>query len=149
MRGINIREILLVEDETGSSEITKRLYPLCEKCFSGEVALNSVDTWQAAMEAIRSRPIDVLIADLILKNDVPPLFREDTLHLIAATEGLPPVVVFTGVTDDKFLRDKCILAGADSFFSKLEFPRHPEQLFEKCYDAYLRRQRFLRYGKTA
>lgn len=136
--------LLFVEDEEGQQELTERLYQMCRKSFHGEVEFITSSTWREGLGIIRARPISVLLLDLILLKDVPPLGRDDTLEIIRTTPDLPPIVVLSGITDDTFLPDKCILAGADDFMWKQDVNHHPETLCRAAYYAYMRRQRELR-----
>lgn len=144
-----MNECLFIDDEEGQRELIQRLYQMFAKCYHGEVTFTTASTWREGLEIIRSRPIDVLLLDIVLPKDEPPLGREDTLELLRTTPHLPPVVILTGAEDDEFLRDKCILAGADDFLGKREAVHHPEYLCEKCYLSFMRRQRDLRQNEKS
>lgn len=144
-----MKEVIAIEDEIGQAELTERFYHMFAKCFHAEVILTTVGTWKAGLEIICSRPIDVVLLDLILRSDDPPLDREETLSLISKTPDLPPVVILTGVEDDPFLADKCILAGADDVLIKRDVNHRPEILCRAVYYAFMRRQRDLRHAETA
>lgn len=133
-----------MDDEAGQRELRERLYQMCAKTFHGEVRFLTAATWKDGLAIIRAQPIDVLLLDLILTTDVPPLGREDTLAIIRDTPDLPPVIVLTAAVGDPFLMDKCILAGCDDFFYKDQANHHPEALCRAAYLAYMRKQRDLR-----
>lgn len=139
--------LLFIEDEANQRELTTRLYQMCGKVFHGEVEFLTSATWREGLEIIRARHVDVLLLDLVLANDTPPLSWQDTLEAVRTTPDLPPVVILSGMKIEPFIRDKCILSGADSFMDKQEANHRPETLCEKCYDAYLRRQRDLRWNE--
>lgn len=121
---------------------------MCAKAFHNEVKFLTSNTWAEGLRIMRSEHIDVLLLDLILPDDVPPMGREDTLRVVRETPDLPPVIVLTAAVGDPFLRDKCILAGCEDFMTKDEANHHPEYLCEKAYLAYMRRQRDLRTNEA-
>lgn len=133
-----IKSLLLVEDEKQYGEIVAQLHAVVAKTFYDECLLSVVPTWDEALARVESNRPDALVLDLTL---LPAMRPDDTLLALRRTwKALPPVVVLTG-SDDKLMRRKAILAGAESFQSKQEFNRHPEQLCEKIYEAFLRRLR--------
>lgn len=136
--------ILQIEDDAGQQHVTERLYQMFGKCFHGEVKFLSAATPQDGLTIIRHQVVDVVLLDLIFPNATPGMNWEDTLEWVRSTLGLPPVIVLTGKEDEKFLADKCILAGADDFFIKREINPHPEVLCRAAYYAFMRRQRDLR-----
>lgn len=144
-----MKALLFIEDEANQRELTERLYQMCAKAFHGEVQFLTSSTWSGGLEIMRAQTIDVLLLDLVLMNDVPPMDRERTLKAVAETPDLPPIIALTGLSEDPFLRDKCFLAGFDDFMTKQDANHHPEYLCEKAYHSYMRRQRDLRREKSA
>lgn len=115
----------------------ERIYPMCQKCFHGEVKFSTADSWEAGLTLMRAGTIDVAIVDLTL----PPMHKEQTLAEIEREcANLPPLIVLTGNDSDE-LRRLSILSGAEDFLNKQEVMRHPEVLCERVYIAYLRRNR--------
>ncbi len=133
-----IKTVLLVEDEEQYGDVVKQLHSCVQKLFYDQCFLTVSPSWSDAIERIRANPPDCVVLDLTL---LPSMRPDDTLEaLFACWHTLPPVVVLTG-SEDPGMRRRAILAGADSFQTKLEFNRHPELLCEKIYEAFLRRLR--------
>lgn len=130
-----MRRLLFIEDESAQRELTEQLYQMCAKCFHGETEFLTAPSWETGLAIIRAQQIDVLILDLVL----PPMNRNETLEAFRAALDLPPVVVLTNATEDG-LREKVFAHGASDFMSKREANRRPEELCERCYNAFLRRK---------
>lgn len=132
--------ILFVEDTALQRELTERLYKMVEKVFHGATTFLTAESWQEAMKKLKTHPVDVLIADLVL----PPMSADETLLAIRDTEGLPPVVALTGYSSDERdfiakMRRKCFAHGCDDFVCKQDVNHHPEILCERVFHSFLRK----------
>lgn len=138
-----MENLLLIEDNSLQREVLERLYAhckeACRRIFHGEVGLITADSWASGMKIVESGRISVIILDLAL----PPFGRNETLTALASSNGLPPVVALTGLDDAVGLgiREKAFACGVDDYMLKSEFNHRPEELFERVYHAYLRRNR--------
>lgn len=133
-----LRSVLVIEDEKNYAEVIVKLHACVAKAFYEECTLNVAYSWTEARASIEVNRPDAIVLDLTLLPDMGP---ESTLEALkSAWQILPPVVILTG-SEDKALRRRAILSGAESLMFKQEFNRHPEGLCEKLYEAFLRRLR--------
>lgn len=131
------RSILFIEDDPGEAHVVQELYHLCQKAYRGQVQFFCVSSWAEAETHVRDNRPDVVIADLT----IPPHSADDSVKKIrVVSDSWPPIVVLTGHEErEEELRVKCIMeAGASDFLLKRRMNRHPEELCERVYVAYLR-----------
>lgn len=130
-------KILFLEDDPGERRVIPALMELCRKAFHGKVEFETVATWKEAFLALEREHPDVFLVDL----SIPPHGPEDSLKFINDhARGWPPVVVITGnEAHEEELRIASIKAGSSDFLMKRRANRIPEDVFERCYNAHLRR----------
>ncbi len=133
----DVRRIVFIEDEQTCGEVIRRLYEMCQKSFHGEVDFEVAGTWAEGLQAVTTHPPDVVLLDLNLPDSKQPQTEQ---HIAEKCDSWPPIIVLTGA-EDKELRRRCILLGADDFMEKKTANRDPMQLCERIYSAHLRRQR--------
>lgn len=130
--------VLFIEDDPGEQHVVRELYHLCQKAYRGQVEFHCVSSWQEAIAQVEVNRPDVVIADLTL----PPCTAEDSLENIKLfSPTWPPIIVMTGHEErEEELRVKAIMdSGASDFLIKRRMNRHPEELCERVYVAYLRK----------
>lgn len=138
-----MQRILYIEDDAGQRYIIERFYQKCCRAFHGEVEFKCVVSWKLGEEAVKQWQPDVVILDLTL----PPQSYLDTIEeLEKVIKSWPPVIVLTGdQLREEELRVKLISSvGAADFMMKMKANQYPEDLCERVYLAYLRRQ----YGNS-
>ncbi len=132
-----MERIVFIEDAATEGEVIRRLYEMCQKTFRGEVDFQICGKLGEAILVIESRPPDVILMDMRL----PDSSEAESEKVIAEKfESWPPIIVLTG-SEDKELRRRCLLAGADDYMDKKTATRDPVQLCERMYNAHLRRLR--------
>lgn len=136
----DFESVLYIEDDPIEGEVTRRLHDTISKKFYNEVRFDIATTWNDGVDYVERHKPDVVILDLAL---YPEQNTEKTVEEVKRHwKEWPPILVLTGNTADPSLRKRCILAGASDFMLKGD-ARHGgfEQLCERIYNCYLRRQR--------
>lgn len=80
-----------------------------------------------------SEQYDVVITDLKFEGHG----GEETISWLADNQGkLPPIIVLTG-DDDIFIRRRCMMFGANDFWTKTDAQERPDLFFKSVYNRYL------------
>ncbi len=106
------RVLLLVEDNPGDAQLVNEL--LAEPRHDSYQIVH-VPLMASAVQALRSRPVDVVVLDLRL----PDCAGVDTVRTVRGAAAEVPIVVLTGA-DDERLAMECIDAGAQDYLPKSE-----------------------------
>jgi DNA-binding response OmpR family regulator len=106
------QRLLLVEDNPGDAQLVGELLNESER-DSFEIV--HVPLMAAAVQALRSHPVDVVVLDLRL----PDCTGVDAVKAVRNIASQVPIVVLTG-TDDEHLAMACIDAGAQDYLPKAD-----------------------------
>ncbi len=106
------RVLLLVEDNPGDVQLVNELL---EDAQRESYEIVHAPHMSAAVETLRSRPVDVVVLDLRL----PDCTGVDTVKTVRGVASEVPIVVLTGA-DDEELAMECIDAGAQDYLPKSE-----------------------------
>ena len=116
--------VLLVED---SKVLTERLTEAIRQIPEVEL-IGTADTEAAALAAVRSDSVDVIILDLHLKQGT----GFGVMRALATTESKPRIVVLTNYDLPEY-KNAAIALGATHFLDKArDYGRLPEVLHEIC-----------------
>ncbi len=108
----SLRTLLLVEDNPGDAQLVHEMLGQSEReCYE----VLHVPLMAQALEALRTRDVDVVVLDLRL----PDCEGIDAVRAVREVEREVPIVVLTG-SDDEQLAMACIDAGAQDYLPKNE-----------------------------
>ena len=110
--GVQLRRVLLVEDNPGDARLVREIL-LTE---TAGIELDTASKLATAIELLKVRPVDVILLDLRLPDSA----GLDTLRKILVAAPGTAVVVLTGL-DDEDVGDQVVKLGAQSFLVKGEF----------------------------
>lgn len=128
-----MKKILLVDDDEGIRITWKKFHDYAEPVFRGQLDMDVASDLEAMKERMRHAKYDVIILDLKFVGHG----AEDTMAFIAANvEAFPPIVVLTG-DSDIWVRRRCMMLGASSFWLKLDAAERPDLFFKDVYNRYL------------
>lgn len=132
-----MKSCLAIEDMDSEGEVLRRLLPVMfSRVFQGNVRVDVVGTVKQAFEFIHDSPPDVVILDLVM----PDSGLENSIeNVIPALVSGPPIFVLTGYQQPE-IRVRCFEKGCDEFMLKQAARRHHEEMCERVYGCYLRRQ---------
>ena len=116
--------VLLVED---SKVLTERLTEAIRQIPDVQ-SIGTADTEAAALAAVKSDPVDVIILDLHLKQGT----GFGVMRALATTELRPRIIVLTNYDLPEY-KNAAIALGATHFLDKArDYGRLPEVLHEIC-----------------
>lgn len=106
--------VLVVDDDRGIRELIEQMLASQSGRRFGSEAVGSLTD---ALGKLRTARFDVVLLDL----DLPDSMGLDTLRVVIAEAGAPPVVVLTG--SDEALAEEAIRSGAQDYLTKAELTR--------------------------
>lgn len=130
-----MKRIMLIDDEEGIRTVWKRFHDLTESVFRGQLEMHVAATLEQGEARLQGTEYDAVIVDLTL----PPLAADQVISWIFEHAPiLPPVFVLTA---DEHIetRNRCMLAGAEGFWLKLDAQERPDLFFKNIYNATRRR----------
>ncbi len=130
-----MNRILLIDDEEGIRIVWKRFHDLVEPVFRGQLEMDVSSDLDQGIERMRERAYDIIILDLKFQG----VGGDKTIDWIFTnSERMPPIVVLTGDTDI-WTRRRCMMAGASSFWMKMDATDNPDLFFKDVFNRYLAR----------
>jgi DNA-binding NarL/FixJ family response regulator len=134
---VELTSILMIED-IDSISLSNYLKSI-EICFHGGVSVIVETTLMGGFQSIERNKPQIVVLNL----ELPDSSQQDTLNILPTIiDSWPPIVVLSDKFEEhEYLREICMLLGAESFFYKKDSKSYPSQLLRACYYAYLRRLR--------
>lgn len=130
-----MNKILLIDDEEGIRLVYKRFHDLMEPVFRGQLEMDVANDLEQGKERLAVTPYDAIILDLKFQGHG----GETTISWIFENSyAMPPIIVLTGDTDI-WMRRRCMMAGAASFWIKMDAAEHPDLFFKDVFNRYLSR----------
>lgn len=130
-----MRKLLLIDDEEGIRTVWKRFHDYAEPVFRGQLEMEVAGSLDQGLDKMLSTQYDAVLLDLTL----PPMAKEDVIAWIKENHAkMPPIIVLTGA-EDVAVRRQCMIAGAASFWTKLDAQEKPDLFFKSVYNRYLAR----------
>lgn len=130
-----MNRILLIDDEEGIRVTFKRLHDAAEPIFRGRLEMDVASTIGDAEKKIGTTKYDALILDLKFEGSG----MDETIGWVFENASrTPPIIVLTG-DEDVYVRGRCMIAGAASFWLKMDAAAHPDLFFKEVYNQYLKR----------
>lgn len=130
-----MNRVLLIDDEEGIRIVYKRFHDLVEPVFRGQLALDVANDLEQGVERIKGIKYDAIILDLKFQGQG----SDNTISWIFENSGhLPPIIVLTGDTDI-WTRRRCMMAGAASFWIKMDATQNTDLFFKDVFNCYLAR----------
>lgn len=128
-----MKRILLVDDDEGIRVTWKRFHDFVEPVFRGQLEMEVAHDLEMMREKMKHNKYDVIILDLKFAGHG----AEDTMSFIAENvDKFPPIVVLTG-DSDIWVRRRCMMLGASSFWLKQDAVERPDLFFKDVYNRYL------------
>lgn len=112
------RVLLLVEDNSGDVTL---VHDLLDRVAADSLRVVHVQTLAAAVDALQTNPVDVIVLDLHLPDSA----GVETVRRMHGAAGDRPIIVLTG-SDEDGLALACIEAGGQDYLLKSEM--HPRSL---------------------
>lgn len=136
---MTMRSVLYIEDQALEGEVIGRLFQqVFRRVFKGEVEFTVVPRLDSARISIPKLKPSAILMDLGLPDSLTKNTSTEVLRELVPIS--PPIIVLTGnPIDTENLRKTCFANGCEDFMLKQDAHRHPEELSERVYCAYLRR----------
>lgn len=135
MTEAQMNKLLLIDDEEGIRLVYKRFHDLLEPVFRGQLEMDVASDFEQGKHRIATTVYDAIICDLKFKGQGS---EETTSWLFENADKLPPVIILTGDVDI-WTRRRCMMAGAASFWIKMDAAEYPDLFFKDVFNRYLAR----------
>lgn len=135
MEGINIRRLILVEDDPAYAGLIKRFHEEAPKLYQGEAELITLQSLSMLRHVLATNNVSLVIMDLSL----PDSHQSQTIEMVGQErKTLPPVYAITG--DERIeVRRECIAMGFVGFALKQHVVQSPNFFFASIYNEFLKR----------